>query len=542
MKLIRLLLKISKTNMILAAISGLISGASSVGLIATINLMLKAPDLPKIPLTYYFAGLCCLLLVSTVASQALMARLAQKAAYQLQILLTQRILSCPLPVLEEIGNPRLLATLTGDVEAISSASFIFSKLCLNISILISCFLYLSWLSLKLFFSILIFMSIVILSQNFILNRGRYFLKLAREQQDSLFQHFQTSTEGIKELKLHQQRRQAFLVEDLQATAATYKDYRIKATDLFAIASGLGLLFLFVLIALSILVLTPLLNLPSSVLSSYVLTLIFTIGPLRILLVSFPSFTKANVALDKIEYLGFSLLDRGIEPELIKSSCHQLNWKSFQLTGVTHTYKREKEDSAFMLGPIDLTFYPGELVFIIGGNGSGKSTLVKLLAGLYIPETGTIQFDDLSIINLNREWYRQQFSVVFSDFYLFDRLLGLDNLDLDSQIQDYLVQLQLDHKVTVCESKLSTTNLSQGQRKRLALLTAYLEDRAIYIFDEWASDQDPGFKNIFYTQLLPELKQRGKTVIAISHDYQYFHLGDRLIELDYGKVLENKSLL
>jgi putative ATP-binding cassette transporter len=175
------------------------------------------------------------------------------------------------------------------------------------------------------------------------------------------------------------------------------------------------------------------------------------------------------------------------------------------------------------------------MFLVGGNGSGKSTLAKLLTGLYIPETGEIIADGKPITDQNREWYRQKFSAVFSDFYLFDKLLGLVSSDIDAKTQEYLTKLQLNHKVTVQNGRLSTTALSQGQRKRLALLTTYLEDRPFYVFDEWASDQDPVFKNIFYTQLVPDLKSRGKTVLVISHDDRYFHLADRVVKLDYGKL-------
>jgi putative ATP-binding cassette transporter len=206
----------------------------------------------------------------------------------------------------------------------------------------------------------------------------------------------------------------------------------------------------------------------------------------------------------------------------------------ELKGVTHSYHREREDSSFILGPIDLTIRPGELIFVTGGNGSGKTTLVKMLTGLYAPEGGEIRLDDEVITLANRDSYRQHFSVVFSDFYLFESFFGMVSSDLDAQALDYLIQLQLDHKVQVKDGKLSTTELSQGQRKRLALLTAYLEDRSIYVFDEWAADQDPQFKEIFYYQLLQDLKARGKTVIVISHDDRYFHVADRILKLDFGK--------
>lgn len=177
----------------------------------------------------------------------------------------------------------------------------------------------------------------------------------------------------------------------------------------------------------------------------------------------------------------------------------------------------------------------ELKSIVGGNGSGKSTLIKVLTGLYSPEKGAIQLDDQPISDKNRNFYSGYFSAVFSDFYLFDSLIGLRGPDLDSRARRYLVELELDAKVEVSGGVLSTTALSQGQRKRLALLTAFLEDRPIYVFDEWAADQDAHYREIFYKRLLPELKSRSKTIIVISHDDRYYHLGDRIVKLEYGNV-------
>jgi putative ATP-binding cassette transporter len=142
-----------------------------------------------------------------------------------------------------------------------------------------------------------------------------------------------------------------------------------------------------------------------------------------------------------------------------------------------------------------------------------------------------------ITDVNRAWYRDHFSVVFSDFYLFDKLLGLDELSVEAEAHAYLTRLQIGHKVTINGRTFSTTELSQGQRKRLALVTAYLENRAIYVFDEWAADQDPEYKEVFYRQLLPDLRARGKSVVVITHDDRYFHLGDRVIKLEEGRIVE-----
>lgn len=194
-----------------------------------------------------------------------------------------------------------------------------------------------------------------------------------------------------------------------------------------------------------------------------------------------------------------------------------------------------EDSGFRLGPIDLVFEPGQITFIVGGNGSGKSTLAKLITGLYVPRTGSLSLNGERIDHDNIEWYRQNSSAVFTDFHLFEDYLGFDRPGIDEEVQRYLDELQIAHKVTVRDGRLSTVDLSQGQRKRLALLTALLEDRQIYVFDEWAADQEPRFREVFYREILTELKRRGKTVIVITHDDRYFDCADQLVKLDFGLV-------
>ncbi len=195
----------------------------------------------------------------------------------------------------------------------------------------------------------------------------------------------------------------------------------------------------------------------------------------------------------------------------------------------------EDGSGFRLGPLDLVFEPGQITFVVGGNGSGKSTLAKLITGLYVPRTGTISLNGEPIDHRNIEWFRQNTSAVFTDFHLFEDYLGFDRPGIDDEVRHYLEQLQIAHKVTVRDGKLSTIALSQGQRKRLALLTALLEDRPIYLFDEWAADQEPRFRDVFYGEILTDLKRRGKTVIVITHDDRYFDRADQLVKLDFGRV-------
>jgi len=260
-------------------------------------------------------------------------------------------------------------------------------------------------------------------------------------------------------------------------------------------------------------------------------------PMDHLVNDLPVLSRAGVALEKITSLGLSLAGSS-ELETLTEPIRK-QWQKLELREVVHQYPSTQDDHPFRFGPVSLTIVPGEIVMIIGGNGSGKSTLAKLITGLYAPQSGAIYLDNTRIDAQNRHWYRQHFAVVFSDFYLFDSLLGLGtNQEL---VYQYLKQLQLDHKVTIKNGQFSTTALSQGQRKRLGLLIAYLEDRPIYLFDEWAADQDPRFKEFFYREFLPQLRAQGKTILVISHDEHYFHIADHLIKLNHGQIEYDKHV-
>ncbi|MBW4643576.1 MAG: cyclic peptide export ABC transporter [Goleter apudmare HA4340-LM2] len=540
MNLIYFLLRSSWGMVAIAIFTGFLSGGSSAGLIALISTAANGSSTSSLAsIGWGFLGLVIVVLITSIISQVMLIRLSQNAILQLRMRLSHQILASELSHLEQLGNPRLLATLTEDVQAVANSVYIMPFLCIDLAMVLGCLVYITWLS---WLVLLILIGLIVVgigSCQWLLNRGGKFLSLAREDQDILFQHFGTITAGVKELKLNYQRRQIFLSKSLQSTANKFRRHNVDGLTLFATTTSWGKLLFFFAIGFLLFTLPKLIIISPQTLSGYILTFTYLMLPLDNIVSNLPQIIKANVALQKIESLGLSLANKAeisTVPPSFKSS-----WQQLQFKGVTHTYYREAEDSGFILGPIDLKLHPQELVFIVGGNGSGKSTLAKLITGLYIPETGEIWLDDQLINQQNREWYRQHFAVVFSEFYLFAELLGLENPDLDIRARNYLKQLQLDHKVKIENGKLSTTALSQGQRKRLALLTAYLEDRPIYLFDEWAADQDPVFKEIFYTQLLPELKHRGKTVLVISHDDRYFHLADRIVKLEYGKIEYDKGM-
>ena len=178
-----------------------------------------------------------------------------------------------------------------------------------------------------------------------------------------------------------------------------------------------------------------------------------------------------------------------------------------------------------------------MLFLIGGNGSGKTTLLKLLTGLYYPDSGTIALDERILDKTTYQAYRELFALIFDEFHLFDRLYGLDSIN-SKKVNDLLRLMELDAKTEVLDEGFTNIQLSTGQRKRLAMIVALLDDRPIYVLDEWAADQDPHFRKYFYDVLLYELKEQGKTIIAVSHDDRYFHVADRVLKMEYGQFVNN----
>jgi putative pyoverdin transport system ATP-binding/permease protein len=445
----------------------------------------------------------------------------------------------PLRTLEELGAGRLNATLLNDLPSVIGAMTLIPLLTLNLTIVVGSLVFMGTLSWKMLLGVLVFLVLGVVAYQIPLVRGHAHIRALREKGDELFRHFRSLTDGIKELKLHHERRRAFLEDELQGAAVQVQNHSVAAQRAFSSAVSWGQVLIFLLIAVVAFVLPSVAPVDKSVLTGFTFAILYMVGPVQVILNSMAQLSRATVAMDRVEQMGVRLAEAA-RPEARLLEPGAGAWRSLELDGVTHTYRSERDGSAFTLGPIDLAFRPGEIVFITGGNGSGKTTLAKLLTGLYTPESGAVRLDGRPVDEAGQERYHALFSAVFSDFFLFDSLLGLGRDTLDADAAHYLEQLQLDHKVTVEAGRLSTTDLSQGQRKRLALLTAYLEDRPVYLFDEWAADQDPHFKNVFYHELLPALRARGKTVFAISHDDRFYDVADRVIKLDYGQVVHDSA--
>ena len=267
-----------------------------------------------------------------------------------------------------------------------------------------------------------------------------------------------------------------------------------------------------------------------------ITVLFISGPVSTVSFVTPLVTQAELALDNIETMEEHLI--AVAEDSASESTDKLETASLSiaLSDVMHSYRDAEKEPLFTVGPINAEFKAGQITFITGGNGSGKSTLLRLLTGLIPVDSGHLLANKATLKTGQMQDYRDRISAVFSDFHLSRRIYCINAPDPD-RIDILLKRLEISDKVTVKNDTFSTIDLSTGQRKRLAFVVAELEDKPVIVLDEWAADQDPHFRRIFYEKLLPKLKARGKIIICVTHDDRWFHMADRMYHMDEGKIIE-----
>ncbi|POR51583.1 putative ATP-binding cassette transporter [Paraburkholderia eburnea] len=531
MSLLLYLIRNSRGTLLIALVMSIVGGLGNAALVALINQALSASRDGLARLGVEFLAICLVVLVTRTLSQTMFMQLGQRAKATLRMRTIRRIGEASFADLEKQGSARPLGVLTQDLDSVVVFFVNLPVLATQGAVIVGCLAYLGYLSWPILLCAIATIALGIAGSHLISAKALFHLRSSRKREDELVKDFRALFDGAKELKLHKARKQAFIDDIIAPNVEAVRVQRSRGYVLNSAAASWGNMILFVFIGCTLFILARLFPVSPAVMSGYAMTFLYMIMPIEGLLSAIPTVSMARVALERIEQVNADLPEEKMHP-----ATHASGFDTIALEGATHRYFREKENEVFTLGPINLTFKPGELVYLIGGNGSGKTTLAKMLVGLYPPESGRILLNGAPVDEAHREIYRQHFSVVFSDFFLFDSLLGMRVNGLDAKARTLLEELQLDHKVNISDGTFSTTQLSQGQRKRLALLVAYLEDRPFYLFDEWAADQDPVFKDVFYKHLLPQLKAKGKTVFVITHDDRFFHLADRYIKLDYGQVV------
>jgi putative pyoverdin transport system ATP-binding/permease protein len=523
--------RFARLGLMLTVVISIVGGASVAALFSVINAFLGGRRYPRLWLA--FVGLLVVRVVLRLVSQYMIVRMTQTALLQLRLWLCRQILSTPLRRLEELGSPRLMAGLTADVGNVSQALVTLPSAFVNITMLLGFAGYLGWLSPLQLLQTIGVAVIGVITFRLPLRLAMQQQTRARDMYDQLAKYFRALIDGAKELKMHSDRRKEFMSGLESSARSQQKEVRAADMVLVGLSSWAEALF-FIAVAL-VLFVGPLYQVISpTVLIGYVVVILMLRGPVEGLINLLPTLSQGAVSINKLQNLSSSVAATAVEGDGVATHAKG-TFSKLEVSGIAHQYLGESDLESFTLGPASFTIHSGELVFIIGGNGSGKTTLAKILAGLYAPEKGEVRLDGIPVTDQNRDWYRQNFTAVFSDFFLFDSLFGLEGAADTPEAKEYLHKLALAEKLKVRNGVFSTIDLSQGQRKRLALFIAYLENRPVYIFDEWAADQDPRFKEVFYRSLLPGLRANGKTVIVITHDDSYYNMADRIIKLTAGKI-------
>src|SRR5215216_856202 len=357
--------KHARLMMGLILLVGIISGFSNAALLAMINQWLSNTGASSNLFIIIFFVLCLILPLSRFASEAMLIKLSSKAILELRMQLSRQILSAPLRRLEELGLHRLLAALTEDIPAIGNTLVSIPIFSLHISIVIGCLIYLGWLSWPIFLGVIGFMIFGMLSYQLPFRRGMRAYVAVREEWDKLFKHFEAITSGIKELKLHHDRREAFLTKALYPTGASLRRHTMIGHLNFVGADTWGQSLFFILIGLILFTSHSVSGINAQTLMGFSLVILYMMTPLQVILNIIPNFANASVSMRKVEALGLTLHESDASEKITRKLEAGASWKSVELVGATHTYEREGEPGGFILGPINLTLEPGELVFITG---------------------------------------------------------------------------------------------------------------------------------------------------------------------------------
>lgn len=509
----------------------ILGGLSSIVTIVIVNGFLAAPQsttlLDIVPFVLAVAAY-----VWTIRSASRRVVTAvETSLQQVKLRLVDRLRDSELSSFERVGKSAFLETVQQNLWVISFAASLLTTVIQAASVFLLAIGYFIWLSPTTFLWLA-----PLLVGGILLFRARQremvgWLAKRAEIRVSFLARLLDMLLGTKELRLNRARAiDAF--EHFDETSADLRDLcagvtvRWDDSELFLNAN------LFVMLAFLVFVFAPAQGLELELVSQLVVVLMFAWGSILASIFGYTRYVEANEALDELMHLEATMGGASAPEHEVRS------WRgepgSIELRGICYRYPGRDDEPGFALGPIDLEVQPGEILFIVGGNGAGKSTLLKVLTGLYAPHEGALRFGGQEVGPHNVAAYREQLSVIFTEVHLFKKAYGLLEADPD-EVERQLVQMKIEHKTRFSQGRFSTLELSTGQRKRLALVLAMLDDRPVIVFDEWAADQDPGFRRHFYEEILPSLKRRGKAVIAVSHDDRYFDCADRVISLDYGSL-------
>jgi putative ATP-binding cassette transporter len=479
-------------------------------------------------------GTISMSLILSVYSGRFMTIFFENKIAELRIDLSKKIMKADFEQVERNAY-RILPVLQNDVQILINFAKTIPDMVVSVFKILAIWIYMLWVSWQMTVFLIGVFALVFLFNYFLL--GRIYIKevLIKKYHNDIHHSLEGMVLGLKDLTLNRQHSDGYIDRIIGPTSFLHAAAVSGLNTYNIILTKSAEWIVIVAIALFTVAIKVFGFLPVGQVSSFMTMIVFILPSLIVATSFLRSRKRVKVATDQIMSLGLNFESE--KDELKKAFIASTNQASksilIDMKGLGYTYTNG--DESYSVGPIDLEIYQNEVLLINGGNGSGKTTFSKLITGLYTPGTGKISYQEKQVTEKNKFDYRNLFSAVFTDTYVFNDLNYLAGNPSLKSAENYMQQLSLNEKITLQELVISDTNLSFGQRGRINLFRALLEDKSIYLFDEWAANQDPHFREKFYSEIIPMLKQKGKTVILISHDDKYYHLADRVVTFSSGRI-------
>lgn len=536
LKKIRKITRVSTMTLVWYSILSIILGLTGLVFIMLVNTMIEELIFNKAGVEnktyiYYFIGTIAMFFFSRRILSEKIINLSQKIYWNIRKQIIYLVLKASYTKVKE-KQEDIYSSLTNDVGNITNGSLLIIELISSAILIVSCFIYMAYLSLIMFvISLVVILFGVLIHFSRMKNSNKQF-KVSRDLENSFIGYFNAILGGKKEivvnpiigLKIKSQ---------LEIVTEKAQKNDTKAYVGYLNTQINGQILFYLLITFTLFYSGSLLKIPVEVSISYIFVLLYILSPLAKVMVILPSMSRTLISIDKLIELKKYFEKTNKKNDIVNNDNKTVVFETLKYEDYTFSY----EESLFSIGPINFTINKGDIIFIQGANGSGKTTLMNILINVYEPKSGKIILNRNPINSSQLLSFNELFSPVFSDFYLFDEMYGIKTNDTD-KINEYLRIFEIDDKITLKNNTFSTLDLSSGQRKRLALINALLEKKPIILLDEWAADQDPEFRRKFYREILPYIKERGFTIIAITHDDKYFDSADKVFKMEYGKLYEN----
>lgn len=520
-------------NLPLIVILSLLSGAANAVVIFLITTSLFT-NIRLVYQVYFYALAFFIYIIGRKVIQTRLTTITFQIVYDLRMRLIDKVFLSTYQNFEKLDRGRVFATLNDDTGQIANSAGIVVGLITSVITAICAFVYLATIAFWATAVTLVVIIFIASLYGFVSGKARQYFEEARDTRNVYMGLLNGLLDGFKELSLRLNKKRQYR-SDVEKTTMEFQNKMAMAIIRFINAFLIGeSMLLIVLGAVSFAIPRLFPNISTFTLMSFIMILLYLIGPVNVILNSIPAIMQIRVSWNRVKEFERDV-PANIDPQkLLASEVISGEVERITAKDVEFRYESENKEDTFVVGPLDFEAKKGEITFIIGGNGSGKTTLAKLLTGLYLPAKGQVQIGGR---NLADHEVGEYFSTVFSGYHLFEKLYDVDlsKIGKKEQADKYLKMLNLDDKVQIGDVGFSTIDLSGGQRKRLALLQCYLEDAPIYLFDEVAADQDPEFRKFFYRTLLQKMKEEGKIIIAITHDDHYFDVADKIIKMDMGKI-------